>query len=201
MARFADRILVTFPETMNCFKEKGELVGYPLRRRIEAIPRDEAIRGIDFKIPDGRKIIFAFGGSQGSRVINRALVDALQYLIPYRDRIYIIHGAGLYKSPEYDAEADTGERLRRLYDASRLKDIESFYTWRPYFYDIQNLYSVSDLVIARGGAGSLNEISAMGLPAIIIPKANLPGDHQAMNARGRWNMPAARRSFMNRLRL
>ena len=183
MARFADKVLVTFPETLNFFRGKGEPAGYPLRRRIEAIPREEALRKIDITIPDGRRVVFAFGGSQGSRVINRALVDALEHLIPYRDRIYIIHGAGLYESPEYHAAGDTEERLRQRYDASRLADIESFYTRRPYFYDIQNLYSASDLVIARGGAGSLNEISAMGLPAIIIPKANLPGDHQVMNAR------------------
>ena len=183
MARFADNVLVTFPETMNCFPEKGELVGYPLRRRIEIIPREEALRKIDFTIADGRRVVFVFGGSQGARVINRALVDALEHLIPYRERLYIVHGVGLNKSPEYDAAADVEGRLRLRYDAARLNEIESFYTWRPYFYDIQNLYSVSDLIIARGGAGSLNEISAMGLPAIIIPKANLPGDHQVMNAR------------------
>jgi len=183
MARFADKILVTFPETMKYFRGKSELTGYPLRRRIETIPRDEAMQRIDFKIAGGRKVIFAFGGSQGARVINHAMVDALEYLIPYREKLCVIHGVGLYKSPEYNAETDTGERLTRRYGASQLKDIESFYTCRPYFYDIQNLYSVSDLVIARGGAGSLNEISAMGLPAIIIPKAGLPGDHQVMNAR------------------
>ena len=182
MARFADRILVTFPETLNHFKGKGELVGYPLRRRITAVPRDDARQKIDFTINHGRRIVFVFGGSQGSRVMNRALADALKHLIPYRDKLHIIHGVGLYKSPEYDAVADTGERLRR-YDAVQLAIIESFYTWRPYFYDIQNLYSVSDLVIARGGAGSLNEISAMSLPALIIPKSNLPGNHQVMNAR------------------
>ena len=183
MARFADKVLITFRETQNYFQEKSELVGYPLRRRIETIPREEALRRINFSIADGRRVVFAFGGSQGSRVINRALVDALEYLIPYRDKIHIIHGVGLYKSPEYDAATDTDERMRRRYDASRLADIESFYTQQPYFYDIQNLYSVSDLVVVRGGAGSLNEISAMDLPAIIIPKANLPGDHQVMNAR------------------
>jgi UDP-N-acetylglucosamine--N-acetylmuramyl-(pentapeptide) pyrophosphoryl-undecaprenol N-acetylglucosamine transferase len=183
MARFADRVLVTFEETLNCFREKSELVGYPLRRRIEAVPRNEALRRVDFTIADGCRVVFAFGGSQGSRVINRALVDALEYLVPYRGKIYVIHGVGLYKSPEYDAAADTDERLRRRYGAAQLKDMESFYVWRPYFYDIQNLYSVSDLVIARGGAGSLNEISAMGLPAIIIPKSILPGGHQVLNAR------------------
>ena len=182
MARFADKVLVAFPETLDCFQGRSELVGYPLRRRIAAISRAEALRKIDFTIPDGRRVVFAFGGSQGSRVMNRALADALEYLIPYRDRLYIVHGAGLYKSREYDAAADTGERLRR-YGAARLAEIESFYTWRPYFHDIQNLYSLSDLVIVRGGAGSLNEISAMSLPALIVPKSNLPGNHQVMNAR------------------
>jgi UDP-N-acetylglucosamine--N-acetylmuramyl-(pentapeptide) pyrophosphoryl-undecaprenol N-acetylglucosamine transferase len=184
MARFADKILVTFPETLHYFpKRKSELVGYPLRRRIAAIPREEALRRLDFSIPDGRRVVLAFGGSQGSRTLNHALIDALEYLIPYRDRLYIIHGVGLYKTPEYDAAADTGERLLRQYDAMQLTSIESFYTWRPYFHNIQHLYSVCNMVIARAGAGSLNEISAIGLPALIIPKAGLPGNHQVMNAR------------------
>ncbi|MDR0842223.1 MAG: glycosyltransferase, partial [Acidobacteriota bacterium] len=183
MARFVDKVLVTFPETQSQFPGKSELVGYPLRRRIASIPREEAMRRMDFTIPDGRRVILAFGGSQGSRTLNHALIDALEYLIPYRDRLYIIHGVGLFKSSEYDAAADTGARLLRQYDASQLTNIENFYTWRPFFYDIQNLYSVSNMVIVRGGAGSLNEVATVGLPALIIPKSGLPGNHQVMNAR------------------
>jgi UDP-N-acetylglucosamine--N-acetylmuramyl-(pentapeptide) pyrophosphoryl-undecaprenol N-acetylglucosamine transferase len=44
------------------------------------------------------------------------------------------------------------------------------------------VYSVSDLIVCRSGAGS-NEISRLAKPALLIPKANLPGDHQVMNAR------------------
>ena len=184
VARFADKVLVTFPESLSQFpRGKGELAGYPLRKRIASIPREEALRRIDFAIPSGRRVILAFGGSQGSRTLNRALVDALEYLMPYRDRLYIIHGVGLFKSQEYDASMDTSQRLLRHYDSTQLATIESFYTWRPFFHDIQLLYSVSNMVIARAGAGSLNEISAMGLPALIIPKAGLPGDHQVLNAR------------------
>ena len=183
MERFADRILVTFPETVSCFPERSVLVGYPLRKRIARVDREEAKHQVNFAIPEGRKIILAFGGSQGSRTLNRALVDALKHLIPFRDQLLIIHGVGLFNSQEYNAVQDTEDRLRRLYSTEQLEEIGKFYISRPFFYNIEHLYALSDLVVARGGAGSLNEISAMGLPALIIPKSNLPGDHQVMNAR------------------
>jgi UDP-N-acetylglucosamine--N-acetylmuramyl-(pentapeptide) pyrophosphoryl-undecaprenol N-acetylglucosamine transferase len=183
MGRFARKVLVTFPETMAYFRENGLLVGYPLRKRIAKVSREEARRNIGLSVPEGRKIILVFGGSQGSRTINRALVDALGNLIPYRHEVFILHGTGLLKSGEYDAAKDTEERLHRLYSETQLKEIGEFYLHREFFYDIELLYALSDLVVARGGAGSLNEISAMGLPALIIPKSNLPGDHQVMNAR------------------
>jgi UDP-N-acetylglucosamine--N-acetylmuramyl-(pentapeptide) pyrophosphoryl-undecaprenol N-acetylglucosamine transferase len=183
MGRFAHRVLVTFPETLSFFPESGVVAGYPLRRRIARISREEARQKASLRIPEGRKVVLVFGGSQGSRTINRALVDALQYLLPYRDQLFIIHGAGLFKGAGYNSMADTEERLHRLYSEQQLKEIESFHAYRSFFHDIELLYALSDLVVARGGAGSLNEISAMGLPALIIPKANLPGDHQVMNAR------------------
>jgi UDP-N-acetylglucosamine--N-acetylmuramyl-(pentapeptide) pyrophosphoryl-undecaprenol N-acetylglucosamine transferase len=183
MGRFADQVLVTFPETLSYFPERGVLVGYPLRKRIAKVSREEAREKASLKIPEGRKTILVFGGSQGSRTINRALVDALEQLLPYRDRLFIIHGVGLFKSAEYNAVKDTEERLRRVYTAEQRAMIDGFYIYRAFFHDIQFLYALSDLVIARGGAGSLKEISAMGLPALIIPKSNLPGDHQVMNAR------------------
>jgi UDP-N-acetylglucosamine--N-acetylmuramyl-(pentapeptide) pyrophosphoryl-undecaprenol N-acetylglucosamine transferase len=183
MGRFAHAVLVTFPETLSYFPDRSVWVGYPLRKRICTISHAEALKRLDFKIPDGRKVVFVFGGSQGSRTINRALVDALEHLLPYRDSLFIIHGVGLLKSTEYDSMADTEARLHQTYNSEQLKSIEDFYLHRSFFHNIELLYSLSDLVIARGGAGSLNEISAIGLPALIIPKSNLPGDHQVMNAR------------------
>jgi UDP-N-acetylglucosamine--N-acetylmuramyl-(pentapeptide) pyrophosphoryl-undecaprenol N-acetylglucosamine transferase len=183
MGRFAYRVLVTFPETLSFFPGSGVLVGYPLRKRIARVSREEAKQKVDLPIPDGRKVILVFGGSQGSRTINRALVDALKYLLPYRDRLFIIHGVGLFKSAEYNSLTDTEARMRRLYNSDQLRQIADFYSFRAFFHDIELFYVLSDLVVARGGAGSLNEISAMGLPALIIPKSNLPGDHQVLNAR------------------
>ena len=183
MGRFAHQVLVTFPETLSYFPKTGVLVGYPLRRRIAPVSREEAKQKISIQIPEGRKVVLVFGGSQGSRTINRALVDALGHLLPHRDQLFVIHGVGLFKGAEYNSMTDTEARLRRLYSEEQLRQISEFYVYRPFFHNIELLYSVSDLVVARGGAGSLNEISAMGLPALIIPKSNLPGDHQVMNAR------------------
>jgi UDP-N-acetylglucosamine--N-acetylmuramyl-(pentapeptide) pyrophosphoryl-undecaprenol N-acetylglucosamine transferase len=183
MGRFADKVFVTFPETLSHFPGRGILVGYPLRKSIRCTTREEALQKAGFKIPEGRKPVLVFGGSQGSRNINRALVDALGHLLPYRNSLFIIHGTGLANKKEYHALEDTESRLQQTYSKEQLREIETFYTYKPFFYHIEHIYALCDLVVARAGAGSLNEISAMGLPALIIPKSNLPGDHQVMNAR------------------
>ncbi len=183
VGRLADRVFVTFPETLGRFPRNGVLAGYPLRRRIACVEREQARARLDFLVPPGCQVVFAFGGSQGARTLNRAIVDALRYLMPLKDRLFVVHGTGLFKGGEYDASADTRARLESAYTEAERREIESFYVSRPFFYQIENVYALADLVVARGGAGSLYEMASLGLPAIVIPKSNLPGDHQVMNAR------------------
>ena len=184
VGRLADRVFVSFPETLAAFPANGVVAGYPLRRRIQGVEREAARQSLDFAVPAGRTIVFAFGGSQGARTINQAVVDALGSLLPYRDRIFIIHGTGLKKSGSaYDPGQATLDRLRARYTDEQQRQIESFYVSRPYFHEIERVYALADLAVVRAGAGTLNEIASLGLPAIVIPKANLPGEHQVMNAR------------------
>jgi UDP-N-acetylglucosamine--N-acetylmuramyl-(pentapeptide) pyrophosphoryl-undecaprenol N-acetylglucosamine transferase len=183
IGRWADRVLLTFPQTKAWFSQNSVVVGYPVRRSVTLEQRDKAGNSPPVPIPPGRRVVFVFGGSQGARTINRALVDALGYLKPRRHELFIIHGVGLVNTPEYRAREDTAERFHTLYGLAEREEVESFYYVEDYFHNIGDIYAVSDLVVCRGGAGSLNEISAMGKPALIIPKANLPGEHQIMNAR------------------
>ncbi|HEY3382467.1 MAG TPA: UDP-N-acetylglucosamine--N-acetylmuramyl-(pentapeptide) pyrophosphoryl-undecaprenol N-acetylglucosamine transferase [Vicinamibacterales bacterium] len=183
VGRVADRVFVTFPETFSSFPSNGVVTGYPLRGRIAVVDRTEAGRRLDFTLPPGRRVIFVFGGSQGARTINRAIVDALGDLLPLRDRLFIIHGTGLFRGRDYHATDDTQARIDAQYTEDERRQIATFYVSRPFFYQIENIYAVADLVVARAGAGSLYELASLGLPAIVIPKANLPGDHQVMNAR------------------
>ena len=183
LGRWSDRVLLTFPQTLSFFPKNGVVVGYPVRHSIVTKPREEALAQLPFKIPEQSRVVFVFGGSQGARTINRAIVDALRYFIPHRERLFIIHGMGLNKSPDYHAESDTESRLKTEYSQEEIDLIDRFYYRQDYFHNIADVYSVSDLIVCRSGAGSLNEISRLGKPSLLIPKANLPGDHQVMNAR------------------
>ncbi len=183
VGRFANRVFLTFPETLKHFPKNGLVVGYPVRRSVKVIDRDKALLSLDFSIPEGSKVVFVFGGSQGARTINRAIVDALGEFIDWEGRVFIIHGMGILQSRDYDAVRDTEDRLKRKYSMEQLEKIEQFYYRKDYFHNIGEIYAVSDLIVCRSGAGSLNEISMVGKPALVIPKANLPGDHQVMNAR------------------
>lgn len=183
VGRFAEKVFVTFPETLSLFPGNGAVTGYPLRKRIGHVSREEARSRLDFAVPEGRTVVFVFGGSQGSRSLNRGLVDALGDLLPHAERLFVVHGTGLFKGAGYDAGADTEARLAARYSKEERERIASFYVSRSYFHDIASVYAVSDLVVIRGGSGSLNEVARMGLPALVVPKANLPGDHQVANAR------------------
>ncbi len=179
--RWANYVFVSFKDTLSFFPKNGIFTGYPVRLRVFSSTGDSQ-SDLKIKIPENRKVVFVFGGSQGSRTINRALIDALPYLFPYRKRLFIIHGMGLAKSPIYNASSDTLERLSALDEEIR-KELSSFYYAKEYFHNIGEIYKISDLIVARSGAGTLNEIAALGKPSILIPKGGLPGDHQVMNAR------------------
>lgn len=191
LGRWVDRVLLTFPQTSAFFPKNGVVVGYPIRHSIVLKPFDQAAADLGFELPPGRQVVFVFGGSQGARTINRAIVDALRFLLPYREQLFIIHGMGLSKSAAYDAATDTETRLEECYPPETRELLESFYYRQDYFHNIADIYSVSDLIVCRSGAGSLNEVSRLGKPALIIPKANLPGDHQVMNARAMKHAGAA----------
>lgn len=180
-----DRVGVSFVESLKYFPRTGTFVGYPVRRELGHADPVAARQALG--IPEGKKVIFAFGGSQGARTINRAIIEALPRFKTHSD-LFILHGTGTYKGPGYDAVGDSQARLKAL----DLGDTASFYQQRDYFHNIEQAYAVADLVICRGGAGTLTELAARGIPCLIVPKANLPGDHQVKNARALANAGAGR---------
>ena len=176
--RIADRIGISFIETSRYFSaEKVVHVGYPVRQEIGSVSREDA--RIALNVPVDATVVFAFGGSQGARSINRAIVDVLPVLLK-RKKLYVFHSIGIQNGPGYNADQDTETRLKS-YGLSE-EDLKRYHRM-SYAHEIHSLYAASDIIIGRAGAGTITEICAGGRPSILVPLPNVAGDHQVLNAR------------------
>jgi UDP-N-acetylglucosamine--N-acetylmuramyl-(pentapeptide) pyrophosphoryl-undecaprenol N-acetylglucosamine transferase len=139
------------------------LTGNPIRREFfEA-------RDTRHAAPGSRKRLLVFGGSQGSRTINDAIIGALLFMAPLKDRVDIVHQTGPKEL----------ERVREAYRASAFADARIVAYLDPIVAEI----AAADLVVARSGAMSVGELAAVGRAAILIPFAAATDNHQELNAR------------------
>ena len=109
--------------------------------------------------------VLIFGGSQGARAINSAVVDALKHPFPGSDLLHPPDG-GRGSVAVRAAYAERGA----------LGKVSAFFT------DMEVQYRAADLVICRAGATTIAEITALGKPAIYIPYPFAADDHQRLNA-------------------
>ncbi len=177
ISRHADRVWTSFADSAKFLPGADvEFTGYPVRPQISRIDKVAARR--ELGLEKNARVLMAFGGSQGARTINRALVAALPTLLKDKNLV-VLHGTGAGRSREYDAAAETANAVAALGLEAHLLE-----RYRPceYFTDIQTYYAAADLLVCRGGAGTLNELLTCAVPAIVIPKSSLAGEHQAVNA-------------------
>jgi UDP-N-acetylglucosamine--N-acetylmuramyl-(pentapeptide) pyrophosphoryl-undecaprenol N-acetylglucosamine transferase len=168
LSRFVDEVALGFQECVRFFKKGTNLrvTGVPVRPGLMEI--DKAAGVAHFDLDPGRKTVFVFGGSRGATSINKAIVDAVHSLGDRKDLQFIIQtGAADY------------EYVSKLLGGSGIPC--SVY---PYIEDIGYAYAASDLVISRAGAVTLAELTARGLPAVLVPYPYATGRHQDSNAMG-----------------
>jgi UDP-N-acetylglucosamine--N-acetylmuramyl-(pentapeptide) pyrophosphoryl-undecaprenol N-acetylglucosamine transferase len=107
-----------------------------------------------------------FGGSQGSRVINDAMVAALAHL-PGADRLRIVHQTGVaMRGRVADAYAKAGREAEVV----------------EFLDDMEKRFAAADLVVSRSGATTCAELTAAGKAAVLVPFAKAADDHQRGNA-------------------
>jgi len=160
LGRWAKRVCLSFDEADRAFHRSATvLTGNPVRAAMEAC------RNID----DDRFCLLVFGGSQGARAINRAVVAALPLLAEWRGRLEIIHQTG---------EQDYQETLQGYRD-NEWQEMEVL----PFIKDMAGAYAKSTLIVCRAGATTLAELTACGRPAILVPYPYAAAGHQSANAR------------------
>ena len=170
----ADLIMVGFEECRKNYRhpDKVLVTGTPVRGDFFRLTRKQAKQKLG--MDDGRPLIVSFFGSLGASEMNREMA---QFLALEREEglpFHHVHGAGAVgcrRMGEYLSEAGVS-----LEGTGALEV-------REYIQDMGVLMRAADLVICRAGASTISELTALGVPAIIIPSPNVTNNHQESNAR------------------
>ena len=168
LARFVDAAAVSFAAAQPYFKGKALVTGNPVRKEFFEIKAKQR---------DAQQFsLLLFGGSQGSRAINEAMIDALPQLVPQQTRMRITHQTG---------PADFA-RVRDAYTQNGWQQTDV----REYIDDMMTAFAENDLIVSRAGATTSAELMAAGKAAVMIP---LPGQlEQRRNAEAMQKTGAAR---------
>ena len=174
-ARVASRIAVGVEVAAEAFPpERTVVVGNPVRPELARLDRaalhDEAVAA--FGLDPDRRTLFVFGGSQGARHINQAVIAATAHW-PDPAGVQVLHACG--RRDEADvraawAEADPDGR-------------DLLVKVVPFVDRMDLAYAAADLAMTRAGAITMAELTAAAMPAVMVPLPHATADHQAANAR------------------
>ena len=173
LERHTDLIMVGFEECRKNYKHPGKVLvtGTPVRGDFFRLTKREAKQALG--LTDGKPLIVSFWGSLGASEMNRQIAQFMA--LEARERpFHHVHGAGTVgckHMTEYLTEAGV--------DLGNIPELDV----REYIQDMGTLMRAADLVICRAGASTISELTALGVPAIIVPSPNVAGNHQEHNAR------------------
>jgi UDP-N-acetylglucosamine--N-acetylmuramyl-(pentapeptide) pyrophosphoryl-undecaprenol N-acetylglucosamine transferase len=155
-APLAEHVFLALP--LGLHGEKYRAVGRPIPAASHAVERAEARRRLG--LDEDASVVLVFGGSLGARLLNELALDAWAQAGPT-----VIHLCGERDYPELRDRVSRPE-----------------YMLQPFIDEIGVAYGAADVALARAG-GSVWELAAAGLPAVLVPGAFATGNHQEKNAR------------------
>ena len=184
LAKITDTILISFEDARNRIPNAKKIVltGTPIKintKEITESQKKEMLKQINLN--DEKPIVLIFGGSQGAKKINEAVIDLLSQNKKLNYKIVLSAGEKQYNNVIEQCK-------EKKVDISEKSDIRIF----PYIYDMGEIEKISDILVCRSGATTIAEISAIGKPAIFIPLPNVSNNHQTYNAKVLENLNAAK---------
>lgn len=170
LSKTVTKVLTSFEDSHKRFPEAAEeklvFTGNPVRKEILLSRKNIARKNL--AISEEKRMVLCYGGSGGSRKINDAMRLVIKNMV--NEDIAFIFATG---KSYYD------EFMESISDIN----LKPYQKVVPYLEDMANALAASDLVIGSAGAISLAEITALGKPSIIIPKAYTAENHQEYNAK------------------
>lgn len=170
LGRMAVAVAVPWEDARGAFppsvRRKVRVTGNPVRSRVLSVSREEGRRAFD--LPEDARVVLLFGGSQGAVALNRVgRMLAGEGMLA--GDTYLLWACGVRYFTEVSKELGEpgGSRVRLL----------------PYLNDMPAALAAADLAVTRAGAMTLAELTARGVPSVLIPSPNVTHDHQTANAR------------------
>lgn len=159
MAPIAKKITTVLQRQTSEFDQKKTVwLGNPIRSELLKGSKEAARKA--FGLSKDHPVVFITGGGTGSLRLNQLVVQSLEAL---NDKAQIIHLTGKERSEDLAKNAE--------------KHFENYHVFEFFSDEMKDAYAIADVVVARGGFGSMTEIAALKKPAIFVPK---PG-HQDQN--------------------
>ena len=167
------RVMVGFEACRQYYAhpEKVVVTGTPVRGDFFRMSKAGARQKLGYD--QNRPLVVSFWGSLGATHMNEQMVDFIRAEMGAGQPFYHIHAVG---SGGY---ATMTEQIR----AAGLDLEGTRIDVREYIYDMPTVMRAADLVISRGGASTISELTALGMPSIIIPSPYVVNNHQEKNAR------------------
>ncbi|HYA24770.1 MAG TPA: UDP-N-acetylglucosamine--N-acetylmuramyl-(pentapeptide) pyrophosphoryl-undecaprenol N-acetylglucosamine transferase, partial [Terriglobales bacterium] len=155
VAPFVSAAAVHFEQTGKYF-HRCVVTGVPVREAFFHVAGEPATPSL-----------LVFGGSQGARAINHAMMQAAPGLLERIAGLRIVHQTG---EADYNDAKAAYENLGGPIDVYRFID------------DMPEFFSRATLLVCRSGASTVAEVTAAGKPAIFVPFPRAADDHQKRNA-------------------
>ncbi|MGB2696282.1 MAG: undecaprenyldiphospho-muramoylpentapeptide beta-N-acetylglucosaminyltransferase [Candidatus Zixiibacteriota bacterium] len=166
LAGLVDKVCLAYQESKRYFRSRKNLkvIGNPVRRDIIKADPESGFKS--FGLNPAKNTLFVFGGSQGSKTINKTVLESLRFLENEKN-LQILWQTG---RKDY-------QMIKDQMDKSLIPSAVF-----PFIQDMGDAYSVSDLIVSRSGALSLAEIISCKKPSLLIPYPYAANDHQRRNA-------------------
>ena len=169
VGRHADVICVAYEGMERFFPAARKIVltGNPTRKELRDLVRKMPEAYEAFGLDPSKKTLLVLGGSLGARSVNLALSGFMEKL-GREEGLQVIWqcGKGGYEEMTERVRDTIPPNVRLL----------------PFITRMDYAYSVADLVVSRAGAGSISELTNLGLPKVLVPSPNVAEDHQTRNA-------------------
>ncbi|TMG34765.1 MAG: undecaprenyldiphospho-muramoylpentapeptide beta-N-acetylglucosaminyltransferase [Chloroflexi bacterium] len=160
LARFATEVATAYPETARYLRAKTAVTGTPVRSEFWR-PRTD--------FPDHPRRLLVLGGSQGAHRINEAVAAALPQLL---------------SRPDFSVAHQTGDRDISMLEGVKAglpEGVRNRYDPFAFSPELSERIRAADLILSRAGASTLSEVSAVGVPMLLVP-GPFAGGHQRLNA-------------------